>query len=69
VTLTIGTTKLIREVKAGRGTYNGTDTRVLYFGLGDLGCDYTAEVRWPDGLIETFTAGELGIDRVATITR
>ena len=69
VTLTIGSTTLIREVKSARGTYNGTDTRTLYFGLGDLGCDYTAEVRWPDGKLETFSARDLGIDRIAAITR
>ena len=29
--------------------YNSEDTRALIFGLGDRDCDYTVEIRWPDG--------------------
>ncbi len=65
VTLAIGDKTLVREVQASRGTYNSMDTRTLYFGLGELGCDYTATVRWPDGTSQTLT--DLGIDRIATI--
>lgn len=68
VTLDFGTTKLVREVQASRGTYNSSDTRTLYFGLGELGCDFTAEVRWPDGTTETFKADQTQVDRIATIT-
>jgi hypothetical protein len=39
----------MRELKSSRGTYTSADTRTLHFGLGDLGCDYTLDVRWPDG--------------------
>jgi hypothetical protein len=38
----------MRELESSRGTYTSADTRTLHFGLGDLGCDYTLEVRWPD---------------------
>ncbi len=68
VTLTIGGATMVREVKSSRGTYNSMDTRTLYFGLGDLGCDPAVDVRWPDGTIEHFTAAQLGVDRIAKIT-
>ncbi|MBA3464378.1 MAG: CRTAC1 family protein [Deltaproteobacteria bacterium] len=67
VTITVGGKTLVREVRSSRGTYNSMDTRVLYFGLGDLGCQLDAEVRWPDGTIEHFTASQTGVDRIATI--
>lgn len=54
-------TQLVREVKASRGTYNSMDTRTLYFGLGDLDCNYTVKVRFPDG-----TTRELGASDVRT---
>src|SRR5690606_14787459 len=47
---------IAREVKAGRGSYNSLDTRRLHFGLGELGCDYEVEVRWPDGTRATYEA-------------
>lgn len=49
VTIRSGNKVMTREVKASRGTYNSTDTRVLHFGLGDLPCDYELRVRWPNG--------------------
>jgi enediyne biosynthesis protein E4 len=55
-------TQLVREVKASRGTYNSMDTRLLYFGLGDLGCDYTIEVRFPDGTMRSYDAAEFPPD-------
>ena len=61
-------TKLVREVRSSRGTYNSMDTRVLYFGLGDLGCVFDAEVRWPDGTVEHYKPAQTQIDRIATIT-
>ena len=67
VTITAGGKTLVREVRSSRGTYNSMDTRVLYFGLGDLGCQVDAEVRWPDGTIEHFAAAQTGVDRIATI--
>ncbi len=66
-TLTVGDALLTREVRSSRGTYNSMDTRTLYFGLGDLGCDYEIEVRWPDGKLDTFRAGDLGVDKIVTI--
>ena len=59
---------MVREVKSSRGTYNSMDTRTLYFGLGDLGCEAEADVRWPDGTLEHFTAAQLQVDRIAKIT-
>ena len=50
---------ITREVKSGRGTYNSHDTRALHFGLGDLGCEFTLEVRWPDGTSESFSAEQV----------
>jgi hypothetical protein len=63
-----GKQQLVREVQASRGTYNSMDTRTLYFGLGDLGCDFTADVRWPDGTTQRFTADDTQVDRIVTVT-
>ena len=68
VTITIGDTKMVREVRSSRGTYNSMDTRVLYFGFGDQGCVFDAEVRWPDGTVEHYKPAQTQIDRIATIT-
>lgn len=68
VTLRFGTTQLVREVKSSRGTYNSMDTRDLYFGLGDLGCAFTVEVRWPDGTTTTFDAKDTEVNKFVTIT-
>lgn len=65
------TYKLVREVRSSRGTYNSGDTRTLYFGLAgarQLGCDFTATVRWPDGTVETYPSAQTQIERIATIT-
>ncbi len=42
---------LSRELHTSRGTYNSSDMRALHFGLGELPCEYTIEVRWPDGTV------------------
>ena len=49
VTLRFPSWTVTRELKSSRGTYTSADTRTLHFGLGSLGCDFTLEVRWPDG--------------------
>lgn len=67
VSLVFADRTLMREVKATRGMYNGSDTRTLHFGLGDLGCDYTALVRWPDGKTVTIPGSELGRNRYVTL--
>jgi hypothetical protein len=59
--------KITREVKAGRGTYNSLDSRTLHFGLGDYGCDYTLELRWPDGTTQSFTPEQIGQNRYLTL--
>lgn len=58
---------LMREVKSTRGMYNGSDTRVLHFGLGDLGCDFVARIRWPDGRVVEIPGAELGRNRYVTL--
>ena len=63
--------RIVREVRSSRGTYNSGDTRTLYLGLGaarGLGCDFTVAVRWPDGTLETFTAAQVGVEHIVTIT-
>jgi len=59
--------KVTREVKAGRGTYNSLDTRTLHFGLGELGCDFTVEVRWPDGTTQSLSPAQVGTNRFVTL--
>jgi hypothetical protein len=49
--LTIGSTTLIREVKAGSSYLGQNDTRVP-FGLGDSDVADRLEVRWPSGRVE-----------------
>ena len=68
VSLVFADWKVTREVKAGRGSYNSLDSRTLYFGLGDLGCDYTLELRWPDGTTQSLTPAEVGVNRYLTLT-
>jgi len=40
---------LLQEKKSSKGIYNSEGTRVLHFGLGEMGCDYRLRVVWPDG--------------------
>ncbi|MBL9101296.1 MAG: CRTAC1 family protein [Myxococcales bacterium] len=68
VTLVFADWKISREVKSGRGSYNSLDTRTLHFGLGDLGCDFTVEVRWPDGTTQSLTPADVGVNRYVTLT-
>jgi hypothetical protein len=57
----------MRELKSSRGTYSSADTRALHFGLGGLGCDFTLEVRWPDGKLTTLDGRSLPLNRFVTI--
>ncbi len=59
---------LTREVHTSRGTYNSTDMRALHFGLGGLPCDYTVEVRWPDGVTVTLPSEALVEGAYTTLT-
>ncbi len=59
VSLVFGDRTLLREVRSSRGMHSSADSRALHFGLGDLPCDYTIEVRWPDGETATFAPGAL----------
>ena len=58
---------LRREVKSSRGMYNSMDTRTLHFGLGDLGCDFTLRVVWPDGTFITVDGSEIERNSFMTI--
>ena len=67
VTVTYADWKISREVKAGRGSYNSLDTRVLHFGLGDLGCEFTVDIRWPDGTTQSLTPADVGVNQFVTL--
>ena len=67
VSLVFADWTISREVKSGRGSYNSLDTRALHFGLGDLGCEFTVEVRWPDGTTQSLTPGDVGVNRFVTL--
>ena len=66
VTLTSGTTKIMREVKSSRGTYDSADMRTVLLGTGSL-CDYTIQIRWPDGKLDTFRSKDLTEQAYQTI--
>ena len=59
---------LMREKKGGRGMYNSEDTRAQHFGFGDRGCDYTLEVRWPNGKTASFTPAQISENQFMTLT-
>ena len=61
-TLKAADRNVLREKKSSRGQYNSEDTRVLHFGLGDVGCDYVLEVKWPDGTVVTLDRSLVGDD-------
>jgi hypothetical protein len=72
VTLAIGETRYVREVKSSRGTYSSADSRALVFGLGEKGCTgttstVTMEVRWPNGEIKRYEPGMFGLNRYLTV--
>jgi enediyne biosynthesis protein E4 len=67
VRLADGKTVLLREVQSSRGTYNSTDTRDLYVGLGKNNCGYTVEVKWPDGKKATYSASDVPEEHFTTI--
>lgn len=58
---------IARELKSSRGTYSSMDSRTLHFGLGQIGCAYYVEVRWPDNTVQIFTSEQIGMNRFITI--
>lgn len=59
----------MREHKSSRGMYNSEDTRVLHFGLGDMGCeDLELVVRWPDGTEVVFDRQDFGEDMYVAVS-
>ena len=59
-TLTSSDRMTLREKKSSRGQYNSEDTRVLHFGLGDIDCEYSLTVKWPDGTEVSFDRTVIG---------
>jgi enediyne biosynthesis protein E4 len=59
---------LMQEKKSGRGMYNSEDTRTLHFGLGDRDCNYTIEVRWPDGTTASFNPDQVAENSFMRLT-
>ncbi len=57
-----------REVQSSRGMYNSMDSKTLYFGLGEYGCDFEISLRWPNGETVTLASGSLQPNRYSTIT-
>ena len=49
---------VMREKKFSKGSFNSDQTGVQHFGLGDMGCDYSLRVVWPDGEEAQFVGGE-----------
>jgi len=39
----------------------------LHFGLGDLGCNFTVEVRWPDGKLTKLAGAQLPSNKFVKI--
>jgi hypothetical protein len=68
VTLVTGSVKMLREVQSSRGTYNSIDTRSLHFGLAGRPCEFTLEVRWPDGTKASIPSSKLKENRYWTLT-
>jgi hypothetical protein len=67
VTLRFTSWTMMREVKSSRGTYSSADARVLHFGLGDFGDNFTLEVRWPDSTLTTYHSSVLTLNRFINI--
>ena len=68
VTLQIAGGVLTREVQSARGLWNAADTRVLHFGLADVGCATGMQVRWPDGRVDSIDPSALTYNRYHTIS-
>ena len=58
VSLVFADQTLMRELRSSRGMHSSADSRALHFGLGELGCDYTMVVRWPDGTEVSFSPSD-----------
>jgi enediyne biosynthesis protein E4 len=67
VQLKYGDRTLTRELKSSRGMYNSSDTRVLQFGLGELGCPTSVTVTWPNGEAFAFDGAEIGQNHYVTL--
>jgi len=68
VSLVFSDRTLSREVKSSRGMHASADTRWIHFGLGDMSCEFSLHVRWPDGTEVNLPASALGQEREWTLT-
>ncbi|MBZ0113537.1 MAG: CRTAC1 family protein [Thermoanaerobaculia bacterium] len=66
VTLSGDGRRQLRTVQGAMSYLSSSDPRA-HFGLGDFGQPVTLEVRWPDGLEETFT--EVAVDQAIVLER
>jgi hypothetical protein len=68
VTLTAGGRKYVQEVRSGSSYISSSDLR-LHFGLGESKSIDAIEVRWPNGLNESFLPAAIGpgVDRFVTL--
>ena len=64
VTATIGSRRVVREVRAG-SSYLGQNELRLHFGLGSAAMVERLEIRWPGGLVETIKA--IAAQQVVTV--
>ncbi len=58
VTLTLGKSKAVREVRSGSSFLAQGDLR-LHFGLGSHSGPVSVEIRWPDGRVQRETTDEV----------
>jgi hypothetical protein len=68
VTLVLESGLLVRELHSSRGNWNAADTRLLHFGVADVGGIDHLEVRWPDGRTDTFTSDKLAFNRILVVS-
>jgi hypothetical protein len=67
VTITSSGKTYMRESKSSRGTYDSIDTRTLMFGLGNMSCDFSLTVRWPNGKTLTVPGGKIPLNNYIVI--
>jgi len=50
---------LVREIKSSRGMHSSLDTRTVHIGLGEMGCEFSLRIVWPDGTIDEYDAADV----------
>ena len=67
-TLVLESGVLMREVQSSRGNWNAADTRLLHFGVADIGGIVRLEVRWPGGRTDSFASDKLAFNKVLVVS-